>query len=313
MSDQDNDEDFGVRRSANSSRPGGTSRTQVGFHHDGIMKKQRDATTQVSQKIRVSSALKRLKAKQKCPTDMEALPDPAFGPEILQNKDDCFRPKSANSVLQYADVPIQITQHRLGRPTRATILRNLKRCQSASSVCSDFSWIQDNKRLCNIHDYYRLFKAENMSCDTPNGESIHSYLTGARFNSAHWLDSHSLKTKGLYINKQDLKNVFLVPKPPVIRNKETKQYGTRRNRELLEVKGKGLMKDACVNTEDNYLSMKQWHGAEWQRNLPEMYQPVEEKYNPYGSVVIRAKRVQSEYQDPMKVSSIRMNRSKSAH
>lgn len=309
MNEHEGDENLVVMRgrSINSSRP--STRQSDKDQHDCInSRKCNDATTQVSQKIRVSSALKRLKAKEKCPTDIEALPDPAFGQEIMQRDS---RPKSsASNVLQYADVPIEITPHHLGRPTRATILRNLKRAQSASSVCSDLSWIQDNRRLCNIRDYYRLSQAKKIWYDTPKGEPIHSYLTGARFNGAHWLDSHSLKTEGLYINKQNLKNVFLLPKPPFTRSVDARH--TKRGQQLLEIKGKGIMKDACVNTEDYYLAINKWHGADWQSNLPEMYQPVKEKYNPYASVVVRAKRVQSEYRDPIAMVHMKA-RSKSVH
>ena len=298
-----------------SSRPG----TRLSNHDCTALVKAKDhhdAATQVSQKIKVSSVMRRPKAEERIPSDIHALPDQRFVADIRSK--DTLRPKSANFVLQYADIPIQITEHHLGRPTRATVLRNLRRSQSASSICSDFSWIQDNRRLCNIRDYYRLFKLDNATRGSANEESEHAYLTGARFNSAHWLDSHTLKRRGLYINKGNLKNVFLVHKSDnesIACKKDVfcRKKATKNSQRLLEVRGKGLMKDISVNTEHHYLSIDNWHGADWQKNLPEMYQPIEEKYNPNTSVVIRAKRVKSEYRDPVQMAGLRARRSKSAN
>eukprot|EP00795_Rhopilema_esculentum_P010632 gene10632-19372_t len=287
-----------------SSRPG----TRLSSHDCTALvkaKDRHDAATQVSQKIKVSSVMRRPKAEERIPSDIHALPDQRFVADI--HSKDTLRPKSANVVLQYADIPIQITEHHLGRPTRATVLRNLRRSQSASSICSDFSWIQDNRRLCNIRDYYRLFKLDNATHGPASEESEHAYLTGARFNSAHWLDSHTLKRRGLYINKVYTESI--ASKKEMFGRKEA----TKNSQRLLEVRGKGLMKDISVNTEHHYLSIDNWHGADWQRNLPEMYQPIEEKYNPNTSVVIRAKRVKSEYRDPVQMAVLKARRSKSAN
>lgn len=293
-----------MRRGSNSTRSRPSTENGSRKHHDCLANNQRDAATQISQKIRVSSVLKRLKAKQRCPTNMEALPDTSSGEGC---REETTRPKSSsNNVLQYADKPIEITQHHLGRPTRATILRNLKRAQSASSICSELSWLRDNRRLCNVRDYYRLFKGNKVSYDTPDGEPIHSFMTGARFNGAHWLDTHAAKSKGLFICKEDLDNVFFIPNLPVGRSKE--RLSRRRKGHLLEVKGEAIMKDASVNTGNYYLAMDKWHGASWQRHLPEVYLPVEEKYNPYASVVVRAKQIKSEYRNPVDVASLEVKR-----
>ena len=259
---------------------------------------QKDAATQISKNSRVTWAGRQLNSKDVFASGPTGRPHPASArADVRQKRDGCFRSKSAKCVLQYADIPIEITNHHLGRPTRASILRNLKRTQSASAVCSEFSWIQDNRRLCNIRDYYRLYNAEKITCKTPNGEPIHKFLTGARFNNGKWLDSDSVKEKGVFIDRQNLRNVFLFSKPP--RDEETKYHSKKCKRNLLEIQGKGILKDANVNTDDNFLSLNKWHGATWQRNLPQLYQPTKEKYNSHASVVVRAKRVKSEYRNPM--------------
>ena len=278
-----------------------------------------NASTQagLSQKIRVSSVIKKLNANDRIPSDMGALPDSRFAEEPFMQEE--YRPETATTVLQYADEPIQTTQqHPLGRPTRATVLRNLRRVQSAPSTCSQFSWIKDNKRLCNIRGYYRLYKQPKYV----QGESVHAYLTGARFTGARWLDSVCLGTKGLYINKENLTNVFYVPNPPDTSHRKYKnvigtckkkpQGNTPKETNLLEIKGKALYKDVGVLTEPHYLSVTKWHGAEWQVNIPECYKPMEERYNSYSSVNLRAKRVRSEYRDPLKMAILRERHNKSS-
>lgn len=291
------DEVICVGKNVNSSRP---VTLQPGRHYSSDNDKMKDAATQVSKKKIVPWAVKQFKGKQTGPSHVDGKIHPtSAGTDNSNDKHVCFRRKSANIVLQYADLPIEITNHHLGRPTRGTILRNLKRSQSASSICSDFSWIKGNRRLCNIRDYYRLYKAEKV--DASNSEPIHGYLTGARFTHAKWLDSVSVKAKSLYINKQDLGNVFLNSKSPPIRNQMTQQYSNERGKTVLEITGKEIMKDASVNTKDHYLSLHRWHGANWQRHLPEMYKPVQEKYDSYGSIVVRAKKVKSVYRDAMAI------------
>lgn len=286
-------------------------------HHVAFQNQQyENAATQVTQKIRISSVIKKLKAKERIPSDIEALPDSRFAEEPFMQEE--YRPGTATTVLQYADEPIHTTEeHPLGRPTRATVLRNLRRVQSAPSTCSQFSWIKENRRLCNIRDYYRLCKEPRYV----QGESVHAYLTGGRFTSARWLDSVCLGNKGLYVNKENLTNVFYVPNPPDTSHRKHKKVSGSKNKSLasgpkdsnlLEIKGKGIYKDAGVITEPHYLSVTKWHGAEWQVNLPECYKPLEERYNSYSSINLRAKRVRSEYRDPLKMAFLREKQNKNS-
>ena len=282
--------------------------------YDSDRHQQKNVAIQAPHQSKMLFEANELKSKGICPGNTHGISHPASAGASDIKRRDCFS-KSAKYVLQYADLPIELANHHLGRPTRASVLRNLKRSQSASSVCSDFSWIQDNRRLCNIRDYYRLYKAEPVKSQAPNGEPIHGYITGARFNSARWLDSATLNTKGLYIDKQNLGNVFLLKTGPAVGNRQ--QYGAKHGKELLEVRGKAIakeskkviLKDATVNTDDHFLSLHRWHGAKWQHQLPEMHQTSEEKYNPYASVVVRAKLVKSEYRDPMSIPFIKKNQS----
>ncbi len=296
------------------SRPGTNQSTH---EHDCLANTEDLDSTQLSQKIRISSAIKQLKAKDAIPTDPEALPDQSGIKDISTRS---VRPNSANTVLQYADVPIQIGAHHLGRPTRGTILRNLKRSQSATSTCSDFSWITDNRRLCNIRDYYRLCSSKKIVHNPQNGESVHAFLTGARFNSAHWLDSLALSKRGLYINKQDLSNIFQVPNPPCGILEKSKPIANRRKTtksgaNFLNVTGKKIQTfvHKGTNTEKNQLSLDSWHGAEWQKEMPKMYGKKQDRYNPNISVPMRSKRVKSEYRDPVKNTTVPLTRTKSAH
>ena len=43
------------------------------------------------------------------------------------------------------------------------------------------------------------------------------------------------------------------------------------------------LEDKAVNTEMNFYSLQNWHGASWQKCLPSMYLPRKEKYNAFAS------------------------------
>ncbi|KAK3718262.1 hypothetical protein QZH41_013166, partial [Actinostola sp. cb2023] len=64
-------------------------------------------------------------------------------------------------------------------------------------------------------DDYRFFKrGPTPKQIPPHGESLHSFLTGARYNNTRYLDSRTLLKLGVYIPKADLKTFFVKDDPP---------------------------------------------------------------------------------------------------
>jgi len=59
----------------------------------------------------------------------------------------------------------------------------------------------------------------------------------------------------------------------------------------------GCVVEKGVNTETTYYSLKRWHGANWQKALPQMYLPRNEKYDAYNSNPIRTKDRPTRYRD----------------
>ena len=70
------------------------------------------------------------------------------------------------------------------------------------------------------------------------------------------------------------------------------------NSDELAISGRTInLNTRGVNTEETYYSLKRWHGAEWQRKLPEMYLPRPEKYNAYNSQPVRWKNIKARFRD----------------
>lgn len=264
-------------------------------HSHNCVYLEQDVHNQSSQHILVGSALRRPHASEYSLLDYQSMPDVGKSP--------CqpFRPHSSCTVYNYASRPFSAREQssHLGRHTKSSLLR----CQSASSVsscshssASNLKSATNKKRLCEIRDDYRLFKSDPIHKQLPpHGESLHSFLTGARYNRARYVDSRALSKVGVYIPKPDLNSFF-------VRN-EFDDSGARSifsdssQEELMieimkeEEKSNRTFLTQETNTEPHYLSIKHWHSAEWKTDRkPSKEQRVQ-------SAPLKIKAIQTYYYD----------------
>ncbi|CAH3146526.1 unnamed protein product [Pocillopora meandrina] len=229
---------------------------------------EQDIHDRNSQHILVGSALRRPHASEYSPLDYQSMPDVGKSPRQP------FRPQSSCTVYNYASRPVTAREQssHLGRHTKSSLLR----CQSASSVSmsshlshSNFKSATNKKRLCEIRDDYRFFKSDPMHKQVPpHGESLHSFLTGARYNRARYLDWRALSKLGVYIPKPDLNSFFIKNE---FDDSDARSIFSDSTEEELVVEGlkekgeedNGTFLTRETNTEPHYLSIKHWHSTEW--------------------------------------------------
>ncbi|PAA83704.1 hypothetical protein BOX15_Mlig024412g1 [Macrostomum lignano] len=134
-----------------------------------------------------------------------------------------YRPTSAHPFLQPQQQPQQLQQpppepagedsYRYGRPTRASILRNQNRIQSAPVA------IQEERR----QDRLRAERLERKRCISANqvqrelaerksgrvtGETFHAFLVGARYNSSNYIDRRAIDRYGMYLPRSNPAECF---------------------------------------------------------------------------------------------------------
>jgi len=103
-----------------------------------------------------------------------------------------------------------------GRPTRTTLLRARTKCMSAQTN----SYETRREAIHKIEDVKPSTSSTAASAEylqlrnVREAESLHSYLTGARYNRANCLDSKSVENSGLYIPRSNtaLGSIFRGPK-----------------------------------------------------------------------------------------------------
>lgn len=193
-----------------------------------------------------------------------------------------YRPRSTQTIYQYADDPIIPRDVGYGTQTKSSILSNLARSKSFGNISSKDSWVQNKRRLCKIRYYYRDRKPEKAEPRftklTPN-EATHGFLTGSKYSVSYQLLEKSLLDKHRNTSKQTKDNAIDTQLP-------------------LEINGQSIARQTRgVNTKQHFLSLNRWHGADWQHKLPQMYLPRKEKYNSYASEPIRTKAVPTRFRD----------------
>lgn len=232
---------------------------------------EQDTHNQISQHILVGSALRRPHATEYSPLDYQSMPD------VGKISRQPYRPQSACTVYSYAGSPFSAREQpsNLGRHTKTSLLRS-KSASSLSSTTSTSSSksasslkVSNNKRLCEIRDDYRFFQSSPAPTQVPpHGDSLHGFLTGARYNRARYLDSRALAKLGVYIPKSDL-NTFFVRDDvddSIARSisSDTPDDGSpvveeQTNDDSVESK----FSSRATNTDPHYLSIERWHSAEW--------------------------------------------------
>ncbi|XP_011422600.3 uncharacterized protein [Magallana gigas] len=118
-----------------------------------------------------------------------------------------YHPPSPHQYLTATDTSqLSAKELKYGRPTRTTLLRARQRCASAP---------------VNSYDVRRelVKKSENSPSTNqinkdvlvahPEGESPHAFLTGARYNRAHFLDAKSLSVYGVYMPRTNPQGIFM--------------------------------------------------------------------------------------------------------
>lgn len=243
-----------------------------------------DTNNQNSQHILVGSALRRPHATEYSPLDYQSMPDVGKIPRQP------YRSDSSCTVYTYADRPFSARKQpsHLGRHTKSSLLR----CKSAStaSLCSasststlkstsSHSSSTSNKRLCEIRDDYRFFKSGPVPKQIPpHGETLHGFLTGARYNRARYLDSRALSKLGVYISKPDLNSFFI--RDEFDDSDARSIFSDCLEEELLQVENKDenekdnrVFYSRAANTDPHYLSIKHWHSAEWKMDRKPCKEP----------------------------------------
>nr|KAG5697267.1 hypothetical protein BaRGS_031263 [Batillaria attramentaria] len=99
-----------------------------------------------------------------------------------------------------------------GRPTRTTLLRARQRAGSASSNAYEIrrqlvQRMDEIRHGCVFSNPKEFLPQQHTDID---GQSFHSFVTGARYNRAHCLDSKSLTQYGVYMPRNNPLGCFVV-------------------------------------------------------------------------------------------------------
>ncbi|XP_046573097.1 uncharacterized protein LOC124281124 [Haliotis rubra] len=140
-----------------------------------------------------------------------------------------YRPNRTHQYLTATELKDQSQNEvnlKYGRPTRTTLLRARQRTNSAPVNSYEIRReIMKREGEIRIGSAYTNPKEFLQELHATNGESFHSFITGARYNRAHCLDSKSLTRYGVYMPRTNptacfvtgthkLKDVFETPCAP---------------------------------------------------------------------------------------------------
>ncbi|XP_052215656.1 uncharacterized protein LOC127834094 isoform X2 [Dreissena polymorpha] len=131
----------------------------------------------------------------------------------LNGRREFYRPNSTHQYLSATDLRNMNENEEIlgkyGRPTRTTLLRARQRTHSAPVNAYDLRR-ENNKRAEEIRNN-SLFQTskEYINIFATDGETMHSFLTGARYNRAHLLDSKGLTVYGVYMPRENPTECFI--------------------------------------------------------------------------------------------------------
>jgi len=205
---------------------------------------------------------------------------------VYKNGADVYRPYTSSTVFQYKDPPITPARHVHGTPTKAAILSSLCKRDTAIDICANTAWVTDNQRLCRIRHYYKdsakpvkviRKRPDSSKYDPlPTGRSLVSLKTADGSTTSHVGSTSRTGATDTGADEGDLKVFILNGKHvSIIRDDSHK----------------------ATNTEQHYLSINNWHGADWQHKLPRMHQPRKPRYDSYASQPVGYKRLPKRYRD----------------
>lgn len=118
-----------------------------------------------------------------------------------------YHPPSPHQYLTATDTSkLSAKELKYGRPTRTTLLRARQRCASAPVNSYDVRR-ELVKKSENSPSTNQINK--DVLVGHPEGESPHAFLTGARYNRAHFLDAKSLSVYGVYMPRTNPQGIFM--------------------------------------------------------------------------------------------------------
>ncbi|XP_074657546.1 uncharacterized protein LOC141910711 [Tubulanus polymorphus] len=142
-----------------------------------------------------------------------------------------YRSNTTHSYLtptELRDQPITDLDLKLGRPTRTTLLRHRQRSNSAQLNSNQF--LLEARKVSKKDVRTRPATAcvshreRRFNPDVVDGESVHSFLTGARYNRAHHFDARSLDRYGVFLPRSNPAGCFINLKPKITQSQQTEDY-----------------------------------------------------------------------------------------
>ena len=248
-----------------------------------------------SQRVLISSALRRPHASSYSLLDSQSTPEPA------KPRRPSYRPKSASTVYSYAERSVSacdISSH-LGRQTKASLLRSRSVYEARSALNESSSGEKRKKKKpCDVRNEYLLHKNSLSPKEVFDYmKSVHAYLTGARYNRSRLVDSKPLTKHGLYVSKEGLDS-FILDKAKL----EFSEHDVP-DAAMKVFKSQTPQVDVITvgtNTEPYYLSLNKWHDAEWNKGKknvpphkneykrilsPNKVKPIKAQYVDYNTMV----------------------------
>ncbi|CAH1781688.1 unnamed protein product [Owenia fusiformis] len=131
-----------------------------------------------------------------------------------------YRPNSTHQFLTKTELKNSTAGEvdvKLGKPTRTTLLRARQRRNSAPGTTHN----ERRKMREQIEQQFQRPESARSTSSSLNshvpvekGESVHAFLTGARYNRAQYLDSRSLFEYGIYLSRTNPGEVYISAVPP---------------------------------------------------------------------------------------------------
>lgn len=114
---------------------------------------------------------------------------------------------SATDLRKFSDLDECVIKY--GRPTRTTLLRAMQRSNSAPVNAYDLRR-ENMRRVEDLRNHSIFYTSKEFyNIYSSDGETMHSFLTGARYNRAHLLDSKGLEVYGVYMPRENPAGCFM--------------------------------------------------------------------------------------------------------